>query len=434
MQDIKGIPFEAPDHFRDEFYSSDEALYVSVDANVVVPTRNVMPVIKIKPAELSQEMADSIINALFGNNQLYYPQTFSDRTKDEIMEEILRLKKGDTDLANNDREAYDAFIAPELERLEKQYSTALDEYVPKQNDGEFEEYVFDSNNIDDINARQMLFGDHIDQISVTGIGLNGEEAFLTIQKNEYNQGIFEFYDVQDGDIEASGTSVFLPINKVNPDSLPEISTEEAQAIASDLVFNMGFSDFLISDIGVGLASTYYFEDADYYDGDKCYVLIYTKDYGFPINYIANKLNRIEYGLPWNYETLKIFVEDTGVRRVIYQSPSDTIDVVSESVELLPFEDIMARFKAQMLIQESYQEEFVKHETFDIEKIQLGLGRILLYAESNEYLYVPVWDFYGEYKPIYVDPNDPSNTDQELGYSYMTINAIDGSIINRSIGY
>jgi hypothetical protein len=69
-------------------------------------------------------------------------------------------------------------------------------------------------------------------------------------------------------------------------------------------------------------------------------------------------------------------------------------------------------------------------------------RIIDKNNSGEYLYVPVWDFYGrvitEHKQgtgetgVFDEPN--KWTERELGYSLLTINAIDGTIINRAQGY
>jgi hypothetical protein len=56
--------------------------------------------------------------------------------------------------------------------------------------------------------------------------------------------------------------------------------------------------------------------------------------------------------------------------------------------------------------------------------------------------IPVWDFFGEYVSKFKDKDStfmPLNANNELitmqyGYSFLAINAIDGSIIDRSLGY
>lgn len=63
----------------------------------------------------------------------------------------------------------------------------------------------------------------------------------------------------------------------------------------------------------------------------------------------------------------------------------------------------------------------------IDTIEFGYMQIASQDESDEYLLVPVWDFWG------VESYD----DEALlrtHHSYLTVNAIDGSIIDRTIGY
>ena len=62
------------------------------------------------------------------------------------------------------------------------------------------------------------------------------------------------------------------------------------------------------------------------------------------------------------------------------------------------------------------------------------------ADGIGYMYVPVWDFFGYSVNTYTDNTqlvlDKNNqkTFDEFGKSYITINALDGSIIDRALGY
>jgi hypothetical protein len=59
--------------------------------------------------------------------------------------------------------------------------------------------------------------------------------------------------------------------------------------------------------------------------------------------------------------------------------------------------------------------------------------------SKDYLVIPVWDFYGN--SIGATGNESHTDDEYWGMmannpdrSFLTINAVDGSIINRNLGY
>jgi len=68
---------------------------------------------------------------------------------------------------------------------------------------------------------------------------------------------------------------------------------------------------------------------------------------------------------------------------------------------------------------------------EISRIELGLMRVLEPNSLDTGVIIPVWDFYGKNHGemdgenwILDDPNEP----------YLTVNAIDGSVIDRGAGY
>jgi len=68
----------------------------------------------------------------------------------------------------------------------------------------------------------------------------------------------------------------------------------------------------------------------------------------------------------------------------------------------------------------------------INTIKLGMMRVMKKNEPGKYLYVPVWDFLGNRTDM-----DETGRTHALPFgdqSYATINAIDGSFINRDWGY
>ena len=66
----------------------------------------------------------------------------------------------------------------------------------------------------------------------------------------------------------------------------------------------------------------------------------------------------------------------------------------------------------------------------IEKIVLGMMVVGEKDNSEGMLAIPVWDFIGTQTVDYL----VGGLETASGVSFMTINAIDGSIIDRSLGY
>ena len=70
---------------------------------------------------------------------------------------------------------------------------------------------------------------------------------------------------------------------------------------------------------------------------------------------------------------------------------------------------------------------------DVNRIQFGLDRVTEQNKRDSGLLVPVWDFFGT--ETYISKvNGQTKKQTQDSVPILTINAIDGSIINRSLGY
>ena len=114
------------------------------------------------------------------------------------------------------------------------------------------------------------------------------------------------------------------------------------------------------------------------------------------------------------------------------SPVDIVNIENEDVATISFKEASNRFKT--LAQTSYTaDQWIDPEdpTFDdvqarIETTQIrqGLFRIKEKDNSGEFLIVPVWAFESN---IYLN-------DIEWSSDICLINAVDGSVIDASLGY
>ena len=74
--------------------------------------------------------------------------------------------------------------------------------------------------------------------------------------------------------------------------------------------------------------------------------------------------------------------------------------------------------------------------YNIDRIVLGYARI--YEPSTDAhtgVLIPVWDFFGSMtSESEYNGETESNTSKDPNESFLTINAVDGSIIDRDLGY
>lgn len=148
-----------------------------------------------------------------------------------------------------------------------------------------------------------------------------------------------------------------------------------------------------------------------------------------------------WGKQWMYERLSISVCADGIYSVEWFSPHEITDVFTEDSALLPFSDIVNVFKLMFRVTHEPQDDPVKPRTdgldsrvrhdYTIERAVLSLRRIMERDNVESGLLIPVWDFYGYETITYADGKALTMPDV---YSMLTINAVDGSIIDVKKGY
>ena len=138
--------------------------------------------------------------------------------------------------------------------------------------------------------------------------------------------------------------------------------------------------------------------------------------------------------PWSYERCDVIVGEDGIQKVEIFNPYEVGKVQTENVKLMDFDSIIKIYEQMMEVSNADIAEFEKNRTFHIKKITLGYSRIYDPNTDNDTgLLVPVWDFFGGF-----DTEMDGVTEKRSGVystqSHMTINAIDGTIIDRELGY
>lgn len=431
--------YEVPAKITDKVMTNDQRFVVDINAEVIIPNGTGLPVISAKRSEITQDMADKIIHGLFGDKPLYKMRDITDMSKPEIEEQIVRIKSGEgSDLAAIDKTAYDEMVKPEIEALERLYETAPEVYTPIKVDGKFKPFENSTEGIPLENQNNAL---QQEAILLTSTMPQEQEMSLMIFKGEENSSMQLLRNSSNQQFNPdSGSKQKLS----EAQNLPKMPYEEAQALAEQYKDKMGFSEFSL--IAAAAAPTgEYSSAASYEELDKCYVLFYARNFGIPQNYTSNALSATMYSFAWPDEILTFYIDDLGISEITYISPTEVIERETEAIEILPFEDIMDIFKKQVLLSTftaPQGDEGIVAQRFDVQEIKLGMVRISNSSDFSTCRYVPGWDFYGTWTYIYDNNSDDIqgvNENNEwkeniFEHSYYTINAIDGSIIDRNIGY
>ncbi|MHB1313927.1 MAG: DUF6034 family protein [Christensenellales bacterium] len=79
---------------------------------------------------------------------------------------------------------------------------------------------------------------------------------------------------------------------------------------------------------------------------------------------------------------------------------------------------------------AYSETTQVHVT----SVQLGYMRVRVKDAQDEYMLIPVWDVYGYNDEMSQINGKPKINPQYFIETLLTINAADGSVIDRNLGY
>ena len=142
--------------------------------------------------------------------------------------------------------------------------------------------------------------------------------------------------------------------------------------------------------------------------------------------------------PVQTEQIEVILGDDGLARLYWGAPYEAGERVASNVQLLSFQEIQEIFMAQM---KRFGKGFSSAATeenasYEIEVKEIKLGYMVMRDKDKEggFLSIPVWDFIGTSKMTRGEAIEIHPFRENGDYSILTINAIDGAIVNRNIGY
>ena len=152
---------------------------------------------------------------------------------------------------------------------------------------------------------------------------------------------------------------------------------------------------------------------------------------------------------WMYEVISVCIDEQGVYELSWYAPLAVKETVLEQTNLLPFDEILKRFRYQIWIEEKpwlildeslvVESDYPSDMRVKITRVKLGLQRVMEKNKFDSGLLVSVWNFYGTAVTTRTNVKT-RETYEESHYNYasdspfLSINAIDGSIIDLFRGY
>ncbi|MDR0948452.1 MAG: DUF6034 family protein [Lachnospiraceae bacterium] len=406
----------APEKLSFRWTGKSGGLTIQADAKLIAPNVASMPVVRVTRATFTESDVKNMYDALRGNAITISPYTEDIDTYylQQIQEFQVMKENEQFDAKFPTADAIDEYIRILME----QASAAPSEFPEVEPDFSFKQ--------NDDGTKELPLGQYAklmllqpDHMTVSSIVVE-QDRYGTGAQAQYFRNWSQRRTLEFGDTGNQGDASALSIRQ-----------EEAKKIALDTVTSLN-SDFACTGERV----------ADLGNGKNAYEFMFTRTFhSAPITYTNDNGDTTlhdAYFKPWMYEKIRVYVDDAGILYLVWTSPYTVKEIVFEKSSMLPFSEIQSVFEQMIGVAHDGWDnnEFYAFEV-TITEARLGLMRVTEQDVGDSGLIIPVWDFFGTVtlkgKPG--KPNPSEGIDNSYQYtSLLTINAIDGSIIDRELGH
>ncbi len=423
-----------PDKYTASFEGYDGDLTVNANATVTVPDSNSISAMRISRHYFTQEEADNMMEVFLQGGTLY--KADHPLTKAEIQDKLVQLYAM--------RDLPEAAAAAGADSHAAQFKEKLQEDIEY-----YEGLLADApETIELIPAETTLHpsdaANNPNARVIEGVStVNGKTYYLLINNGFYNENNVEAVFMTAGQSLDGSYNSATPyytilyeddLSEVQPPETFTLTEADAQSIAENLLAELGMTYMVCVDTNYAAIEKFTSGTEPQYEK-----WAYSLQFQRTINEIPVTLTNHtgvvtenEVSVPWPYERLNIIVDETGVVSFNYISPYSIEDTVTDSASLLDFSEITSVFEKMFPITYGYLAEEADYRLrADITEVRLGLMRITEQNSRDTGLLIPVWDFYGELTAV-PDEGEPHIIDGSG--ALLTINAIDGAVIDRDLGY
>lgn len=416
---------QAPDIYQAQF--NNDTVFVNVDAPVIIPETAGFKIKKVTARPFSQNDYDAVNQGLLKgaplwNRDMTVMEGSHGFTKAELEAKIKKLEDQKAAQGGDGSLEYEGMGITLDERLEETYK--LLEAAP------------DEPVIVEVPAIVSYMENAEDPES------NWLSGYVTMEGQDYTVDLsnlltddFRWTSFQIAKCEDAGNYSYLS------DTVPEVRNlntplTEIQQKAAALMEQLGFDEYASQ--GGEYCAAHKASDGDIAKISKIgYCIHFTRVVdGIPVTYTrqngGSMVNSTE--IAWPYEHFDLIYNDEGFACLDWINPYEIEDISDDYVFLLPFSEIQRVFEEMVLQKyEGIFQDANEKTDISISEVRLGYMRIRENGYAKEGTLIPVWDFFGSRTTSgnsFAEPYVQSDPYESL----FTINAMDGTVIDREFGY
>ncbi|MBR4906693.1 MAG: hypothetical protein IKZ44_07525 [Clostridia bacterium] len=405
---------------------------ITIDADVVLPDTDEIPIVHIGHGALDDETVARIIQYVGNGSKAIevFPKSFYQHSIDFWMD---KRERGDLD-------KYDT-----LEQLD----AAIQHIVQERNAAPDEPVFSEKSPMETLREQNyVIYQGMSDRGTIFMLRIQNEDAYD--REVEYRHDITHADELQAYTNNGNLLDIMLPDVERGAIRLkaPARSQEDAQMFAERLLENLAVSD-VYSCVGVRLAplipNGVWRTDAPKEGWLCCWEVLFTRRInGVNVTYTdaehssdfteGDMDSAAAYRKPWRYEKLRVYVDDDGLNGLIWSAPYEQLAIVTPAAKILSLDEVLPIFDRMMTYKctefENGNSWLKADPSIKITEIRLGLTRVLEKNNLGTAYLVPTYTFFGitDDNPDY-PPHGTAGTEEVL-----VINAVDGSVIDPKVGY
>ncbi|MCD8052623.1 MAG: DUF6034 family protein [Lachnospiraceae bacterium] len=391
-----------------ESFEGDTGITVTVDAEVSADNPDYNRVYRITPHEIEAEEIKEWVQHFFGD--IVPCEPVSELSKTEIEEKIIQYRQWIQEAEENEEADVESLQSILNDYLDM-YETAPETVEKKETDWTFHPWEY----------YQNMAGLASDSFSQDTMVLD-----LVCEKEGEEWEVIAYNRSED---DYMLHSVALYKSEAETEENQEEDQESAIGLVQDALTGLNLEDW----------SVYSCQTVRYEESIQYYVVNCQKQYdGIPAA-VLPQLETIKgqdsYAALYYYETLQFYVCNGEIRSVWLDGMSDVSEIENGSVDVLSWEEIREVFRNAMKV--SFTVDSL-NETYDkssasynicIDTVEKALVRIKIADNTEEFRMVPAWLFYGSVGGGLEDVEEGG-----VRSPILVINAIDGTLIDTSLGY
>ncbi len=476
-------------HIKEQFQGTDEKVTITVDADVIIPDLPI-PIVKIQPRAITMDMVRQAAQVLCEGNTLYEPKV--GMTKAELQTEILKTQahisdwkklvayySGDEAAAKDVKKEF----SKRIQDYQKQLASAPETIERKETDWTFRPIAYYTDmavygNIEGSEQEVREMDDYYYKSEMIQVEaeVSGFHARMKVANSSTDSAVSHGLYFTLG--SARGNTGAPEWNEAD-DRPMTLTKEQTAAMVSQTLEAMGLKGYALHSINASGKAQLYSAPDSITDPAKraiyeaagegrptaaanspgqgqayAYHLVFVPTYGdIPTgdaSYIArNGRDKEAVGPYYGYETLRVDVKNDRIVYLRWNNPSEPMQTENDNVQLLPTDEVMAAFRAQM--RQKITLDWLSHDApeneghkelmqtivsgeLTISKVELALWRMRVKDQPNTYRIVPIWRFYGTEQLHYKDGRTSGDLLSLKTLGYAWINGLDGSVFDPYKGY